>query len=159
MPKLRFLGTFIRYADLRIDKDDQTVVRIHLTSSLTSPLAEKLGCEDVLALDHVTAAPVKLDIGDLLITDARLEVENLGQHALEISGHKLCEFAAIRREQDGAVTRELRYQLTASGAQTPLVSEYLATIGMAPGLLTVSTQEQETLPEAPAETQQELSAG
>lgn len=159
MPKLKFLGTFIRYADLRIDKDDQTVVRIHLTSALTSRLAEKLGCEDVLALDHVTSAPVKLDTGELLITDARLEVEGLGNHALEIPGHKLSDFAAIRREEDGAVTRELRYQLTASGAQIPLVSEYLSTIGMAPGLLTVSTQKQDVLAEAPAEKQQELPAG
>lgn len=159
MPKLKFLATFIRYADLRIDKDDQTVVRIYLTSALTSTLAEKLGCEDVLALDHVTAAPVKLDTGEILITDVRLEVEKLENHALAIPGHKLSDFSAIRREEDGAVTRELRYQLTAPGAQTPLVSEYLSTIGMAPGQLTVSTQEQDTLPEAAAEQQQELPAG
>ena len=156
MPKLKFLATFIRYADLRIGKDDQVAVRIHLTSALTSALAEKLGCEDVLALDHVTAAPVRLDIGEILITDARLEVEKLENHALAIPGHKLADFSAIRREQDGAITRELRFQLTASGEQMPLVSEYLTRVGMAPGLLTVSTQEQATLPEAPAEKQQEL---
>lgn len=158
MPKLNFLGTFIRYADLRIDKDDQTVVRIHLTAALTRPLAEKLGCQDVLALDHVTAAPVKLDTGEILITDAVLEVGKLENHALKISGHRLVDFAAIRREQDGAITRELRFQLTANGEQTPLVSEYLKEIGKAPGLLTVTTLEQETLPEAPVEKQQELPA-
>ncbi len=155
MPKLTFLGTYIRYADLRIDKDDQTVVRIHFTSALTQKLAKRLGCQDVLALDHVTAAPVKLDIGDILITDVRLEVENLENHALVIPAHKLDQLAAIRREEDGLVSRELRFHLTANGAQTPLVSEYLTRIGMTPGVLTVTTQEQATLPEA-TETQQEL---
>lgn len=158
MPKLKFLATFIRSYDGRISKDDQDVVRIHLTSALTSRIAERLGCDDALRLDSVTAAPVNLAIPEILITDVRLEVESLEKHALEIPGQKLSDFAAVRLDNDGAITRELRFRLTAGGAVAPSVREYWSKIGTAPGLLTVSTQEQESLPEDPAEKQQELPA-
>ncbi len=144
MPKLNFLGAHIRHVDLRSNSEGTIFVRIDMTCDLTRPLADKLGCADALDVDSVKVATLALE--EIPLTELKLVKSGMPQE-LEILAHGLKDFRIVRTDDEGVISRELRFHITAPGDTIPLIHEYWSQIGSGRGKLTATTIKQEELAE------------
>jgi hypothetical protein len=145
MPKLNFLGAHILHFDVR-PQDNDWLLRIDIACDLTRPLAEKLNCEDVLAIESAKRIP--LTIEDKTATELRMTCAGLEQHDLEMLAHRIGDFRVIRHEEDGVVERTLRFHVYAPASVVPLVNEYVKAIGQGKAKLTVNVLQQDKFEEA-----------
>ncbi len=160
--KLNFLGAFVRYYDGRMDNNGQDSVRIHMSCDLTSRLAKELGVEDILEVDSITTAEVKLKIEEIPLSTINLAVRDLEQHELSCNAHKAADFAVVRKDTEGHVERELRFKVITPGETVTFVRDYWSKIGSGPGKLTATTlaeAEQGSLAVMPPAQQQRLDGG
>lgn len=152
MPKINFLGAFMRHYDGRMDKNGADSVVLHMSCDLTSALAEKLGCEDALQFESVKVKPVALSVAEIHITDILLIAQiQESDYPLEIIARTAKDFELVRHEEEGVIERELRFKIVAPGETVALVQSYWSKIGAGKGQLTVTSMEQ-----APAGEQQTL---
>lgn len=152
MPKISFLGAHILHFDVR-PQDADWLLRIDIMCDLTPPLAEKLGCEDILSVE--SAQKIPLTIEDMTLTELRMSCSGLEQHNLEMLAHKIGDFRVIRHEAENVVERSLRFHIYAPADAIPLVSEYLKTVGQGKAKLTVNVLKQTKIDEQAEEEEPE----
>jgi hypothetical protein len=152
MPKIAFLGAHILHFDVR-PQDTTWLLRIDIACDLTTPLAEKLHCEDILSIECAQRIP--LTIEDLNLTELRMSCSGLEQHDLEMLAQRMGDFRVIRKEEEGVVERMLRFHIYAPADAVPLVAEYCKTIGQGKAKLTVNVLKQQKLDEEVEEEESE----
>lgn len=146
MPRLILRGAYIRYADIRMEKEGGVFVRMHCSATFSEPVRKAMNWGPLQEGSH------RADLDGLLTATTLIMTPNskeLNQHEIQIDVKEIGDFKVVRLlDEDGESTQtELRF-VVRSGQEAvgAAIENYMRLIGRGEAQFRVAYEAQGKLP-------------